>query len=101
MSRFSIGEVAIYVRPGSPAYGQEVTVLSELHPIGSGFDYSTGAIPSNDLLVYEISDLTPGFSLGKQVARPEWLSKKKTIREIDQVTTWDKCAWRPKELQHA
>lgn len=98
--KFQIGEVAIYVRPGSSYYGDEVTIISGLQLHAGGADLVTGArhskYPRPGYLIRHPEIIGEGF------ADPAWLRKKKPPqREIDQVTTWDKCAWRPKELQHA
>ncbi len=78
MDKFEIGEVAIYVRPGSPHYGKEVTVLSGLRPAASiVVDVLTGVESYGAKnLVYEITDLYPALMLRAFTARPEWLRKK-------------------------
>ena len=98
--KFEIGEVAIYVRPGSPYYGDEVTILSGLQQHSGGSDLVTG--------ISYVKYQHPGYVIrhpeviGKGFADPAWLRKKKPpSREIDQVTSWDKCAWRPREVEHA
>lgn len=97
--KFQIGEVAIYVRPGSPYYGKEITILSNLILAGPGHDNLYNVSTSGGYPVYQISELS--WAPGKiQIARPEWLRKKKLPRrEVDQVTTWDKCLWKPKEVE--
>lgn len=90
---FKVGEVAIYVRPGSPHYGEEVTVTSGLKWREGGIDEMTGGeqIPG---LRYDI-DFPSGPS-GCCAARPEWLRKKQQKRDIDQLVSWDSCLWQPK-----
>ena len=97
MDKFSIGEIVIYVRPGSPYYGEEVVITRGIHryPVSSDHLGQTAG-SMQDGYGIKCSWVTPC------AARPEWLRKKKPpSREIDQVTTWDKCAWSPREVEHA
>ena len=96
---FKVGEIAIYVRPGSPYYGREVEVLSRLFPETGGVDIVTREIyEETGKLVYRITDLDPGTP-GLMVAYPEWLRKKKPPqRDIDQLVSWDDCVWRPERV---
>ena len=95
--RFEVGEVAIYVRPGSPYYGEEVTIIRGIHRY----------LVVNDHLGQNIGEEIDGYGIQCSWSRaggasPEWLRKKKPpSREIDQVTTWDKCLWKPREVEHA
>ncbi len=95
--KFEIGEVAIYVRPGSPHYGREVTVTSGLQTVGGGTDHITGEkVPK--FLGYKIDGIPPVKS-EYMCARPEWLRKKKPPRrEIDQIVSWEDCLWKPETL---
>ena len=96
---FQVGEIAIYVRPGSPYYGQEVTIIGPLKLRGgpSSHDHITGQPAQRDMK-YLISNPV-GFNSpnGKGFsARPENLRKKKPPqRDIDQLVSWDDCVWRP------
>lgn len=99
--RFEVGDVAIYVRPGSPYYGQEVTITRGLALSMPGPDHVTGKEDNGGYPVYGINNLDDDYT-ATWTARPEHLRKKKPpSREIDQVTTWDKCAWSPREVEHA
>ena len=97
MSTFKVGEVVIYVRPGSPYYGREVEVLSELKFfVGGGIDHVTRGKtpPGYKHKITNIIGVPWDF-----VARPDWLRKKHTSRDIDQLTSWDEfhkaTGWSP------
>ncbi len=97
--KFEIGEVAIYVRPGSTMHGDEVTVMSGLVLSNGGMDGLTGK-SIGACMVYEISHPSkptpPGYK--RRVALPEWLRKKKPHRDIDQIVSWDDCLWKPQPI---
>ena len=98
MEKFEIGEIAIYVRPGSSYYGEEVTILSGLRPRKDGMDFVTGEYQILvNYLVYEISEPAERFTGPQRVAKPEWLRKKPKRRECDKIVSWDSMPWRPKE----
>jgi len=101
VSEFAIGEVAIYVRSGSPHYGEEVTILSTLIWWPPGGTDHMGVEANLGGYAYEITPLEA--IPGPWIARSSWLKKKdnpKTGRECDRVVSWDDCAWKPKELAH-
>jgi hypothetical protein len=72
---FEIGEIAIYVRPDSPYYGQEVEVLSSLEWQEVLYDIQTKKMNYEGQYCYKISIKSPkdGRYL---VAPPQWLKKK-------------------------
>ncbi len=90
--KFEIGEVAIYVRPGSPYYGQEVEILGGLTRYEPTQDHL--GLEAAPYVGYQISSLIGDDWV--MVSRPEWLRKKKPPRrEMDQIVSWEDCAWRP------
>ena len=97
MSEFHVGEIAIYVRPGSPYYGREITVTSCLL-IGSVFNVLTNSIE----YVWEhyLIDGLPQIDGRPWCSKPEWLRKKQQKRDIDQLVSWDDfqnaTGWSPK-----
>lgn len=98
---FQIGEVAIYIRPGSPFYGREVTIISGLQEFENGLDLLTGGkYPSCIGYVVSVGEISPK---GKDewCAVPSWLKRKPQTRELDQIVSWDDCPWKPRELQTA
>ena len=96
---FKVGEIAIYVRPGSQHYGREVEILSGLFKPISHTDVVTGEFSQkSDALAYQITDLYPEIP-GVMTALPEHLRKKKPPqRDIDQIVSWDDCVWRPERV---
>ena len=96
---FKVGEIAIYVRPGSPFYGREVEVLSGLLEAEDVVnDLLIGEKVKCSGKVYRITDLYP-MTKGIMTSLPEWLRKKKPPqREIDQLVSWDDCVWRPERV---
>jgi hypothetical protein len=86
--KFEVGEIAIYVRPGSPHFGEEVRIESNLEYFCGGVDYLTGELPE-DGYEYEFTmiGLLPGIY--PWTARPEWLKKKPKPRAIDEKVSWD------------
>ena len=97
--RFEIGEVAIYVKPGSPHYGKECVVISNLMRSATRlFDHVTGETnPNAGYLGYQIECEWRG-NWPRFWARPEWLRKKKPRRELDQIVKWADCHWRPRKV---
>ncbi len=77
MDKFEIGEVAIYVRPGSPSYGNEVMIIGPLAMRGGGFDY-VNKEKMNRCFGYKIEfgDGDKGPNGKGFMAKPEWLRKK-------------------------
>ena len=94
---FSVGEVAIYVRPGSPYFGREVTILSPLELGGGGPDHITGKI--TELAMLYTVDLPAQNGIAPMGAKPEWLKKKQHKRDIDQIVSWEDCLWKPSEVR--
>lgn len=95
--KFEIGEIAVIKKfEDDPSIdGRECTVESA----PTFFDMPWVGVYGH---YHRISIPGLGISGEQYFAKPEHLRKKKPPqREIDQVTTWDKCAWRPRELQHA
>lgn len=97
MSDFKIGEVVVYVRPGSPHFGQETTIIGNWVD-GAGIDHITGQpYRGTGRPCFAISLDHP--SGGKLWALPEWLQKKRPPqREQDQIVSWDDCLWKPKDV---
>lgn len=89
---FSVGEIAIFVRPGSPHYGQEVRILSTLQ-LRKARDLLTGKIVKEPL--YEIH--RSGAKIPALCAHPQDL-KKKPPREDLKVVPWSECLWQPKKV---
>ena len=95
MSEFKVGEIAIYVRPGSPHFGREVTIIGPLQIWGGGLDHITGARNPDGIIAYP-TDLPPVLKGNVMGAKPEWLKKKQQKRDIDQLVSWSDCLWQPK-----
>jgi hypothetical protein len=98
--KFEIGEVAIYVRPGSPCFGRECTILGKAGFLNSP-DFLTGTI-NEPFFGYQISlgKIDPINNEDVWAARPEWLQKKqrRLDRECDRKVSWDECLWKPKQV---
>ena len=93
---FSIGEIAIYVRPGSPYYGREVEILG---PLVSNLVSDDHVDSSRIGTVSRSYDITNIFDCPfGSAAPPEWLRKKQQKRDIDQLVSWDDCLWQPKKV---
>lgn len=96
--KFEIGEVAIYVRPGSPYYGCEVMVTGPLE-LKRSIDLVLGQeVEAMGYQIYADSfEIYPGHDRYRSV-RPEHLRKKP--RSIDREATgeWDLCPWRPEKV---
>lgn len=80
MDRFEVGEVAIFVRPGSVYYGSEVTVMSELQ-LRDVWNLSTKRNEPQECYIVDSPEanpppMRPGHVAGFWVAKPEWLKKK-------------------------
>lgn len=95
--KFEIGEIAVLV--GLAYYpelnGTECTILDGPRQ-KTTFGWRSGV--THDGIQYRVET-----SFGdKGWVLPQNLRKKKPPRrEIDQVTTWDKVLWRPREVEHA
>jgi hypothetical protein len=97
---FSVGEIAIFVRPGSEHYGEEVTVTSGMKEGAGGYDKLLGRITTaeEDGYGYEIDFGIVPEGHYAWFAKKEWLRKKQQKRDIDQLVSWDKCLWQPKKV---
>jgi hypothetical protein len=97
MSEFHVGEIAIYVRPGSPNYGKELTILSPLKMSAQNTWSQITGEKTEPFLGYEVDfPLDPTLPGNSVMCRPEWLRKKQQKRDIDQIVSWDDCLWKPK-----
>lgn len=91
MNHFKVGEIAILQNCiYDPSYnGEECTVLGRF--TGLGYHLKTGAIEymKNEYLVETVR--------GDKVAVRHYQLRKKQPpkREIDQVVSWENCAWSP------
>ena len=95
MNTFAIGEVAIYVRPGSPHFGTEVTILYGPCRFTNSLDYRTGRI--GELFIgYCVSSGEVDLR-GKDewAVKTENLKKKQHKRPMDEKVSWDECLWKP------
>jgi hypothetical protein len=86
--KYQVGEIAIYVRPGSPYFGKEVEILGELKYVLVGFDFAGRRREPTFEWCYDITDLCPK-NPGIAAASPEWLKKKPQKRDIDELVSWD------------
>jgi len=100
MNTFEPGEIAIYVRPGSPYFGMEVVITQGLHFDVGGYDILLGEMFYSGM-TYTIVSPALSFAANKDwFANPEWLKKKpKPQREMDTQVSWDDCLWRPAEME--
>ncbi len=95
--KFEIGEVAIYVRPGSPYYGREVEIIQG--PVQCIPTTDHMGVETAPYVGYQISNFDGDDRRITQLSRPEWLRKKKPPRrEIDQIVSWEDCAWKPQTV---
>lgn len=90
--KFEVGEVAIYVRPGSPSYGCEVTIASTL--IMSIFNTAEAPDVSDTAWVYLLDEICAETGL-QGCAEPHELRKKPPAREDHQLVKWSECPWQP------
>jgi len=74
--RFEVGEIVIYVRPGSDYYGTECEILSPLQHYEVLIDVRTGKFNYDGGDMYEISIPSPRNPKRNLIAPPEWLRKK-------------------------
>ncbi len=93
--KFEIGEVAIYVRPGSPYCGEEVEIIKGPYLYRVSYDSLDPSNNGNPEYGYTVRSTVNGEKYG---ARPEWLRKKKPHRDIDQIVSWDDCLWKPQPI---
>ena len=89
--RFEVGEVAII----TGGYFHPESVGKECQIIGSRFlhHFSNGVVA----FAYTI-DIDGEY---RNANEAHLRKKKPPTREIDQVTTWDKVLWCPREVEHA
>jgi hypothetical protein len=94
MSEFHVGEIAIYVRPGSDYFWFEVTITSGLI-VGRTLNPFTNVMHASG--PHYLIEGIPIHSNGNPwSSKPEWLRKKQQKRDIDQLVSWDDCLWKPK-----
>lgn len=89
--KFEIGEVAIVI----DAHDHPVHIGCEALVCSSRFWHRFD--DGDQGYWYECEIRGEKFSVDENHLR----KKKPPSREIDQVTTWDKCAWQPRQLEHA
>lgn len=92
---FSVGEVAIFCRPGSVNYGREVTIVRALKRMRlwvAAHDYyiADAHLVSGDLIA-------PVFDRYPWAAEPQFLRKKKPAPQREDTGEWESCPWRPSE----
>lgn len=99
--KFEVGEVALFCKPGSPYFGAEVAIISEL--VYCPRMYSHTDQTWSDGWAYRVTgdlpDLKPpGCSFSPPwYARPEHLQKKRPPREP--LGRWDQCPWQPEVVR--
>lgn len=94
--QFAIGEIAIYCRPGSPHFGVEVTILSELR-MSRQTDERTGEVTFEP--GYRIDGPFGPLINGKPWGAPPcWLKKKKPPAVDRKLVRWADCPWQPETL---
>ena len=99
---FSIGEVAIFWKPGFPNHGKELTILSGMQwrrtrgssdgIVREGWRYECDATN----LVEGPYSAKPGQ---KTFVAPEYLRKKRPPRKDLEVIRWDQCPWQPESVR--
>lgn len=96
MSSFQIGEKAIYVRQGSPHFGETVTVVGPLKCRRIVEDHLDQSAIGSIFTGYRIR-LPSGDELG---AEPPWLRKIPPDYDGNTKIAWDDLGigWMPKEL---
>ena len=91
---FQVGEVVIFIRPGSRFHGGECVIVSGL-AVRSGYDPLIKA--NRTSLCYRVRHQGQTYV---NRALPAWLRKKKPpAREIDRVVAWKDCAWHPESAE--
>lgn len=98
---FSIGEVAIFWKPGSVNHGKELTILSGMQwrrargsmdgVVREGWRYQCD--PSNLVMGPYTSKCSD-----KTWVAPEHLRKKRPPRDDLQIKRWDECPWQPEKI---
>lgn len=92
--RFEVGEVAIYIRPGSKNFGKEVTIVGPL---------KWARLWTPDLKTYKVVE-TYNVSCddlgqcpkGRWAAQPHHLRKKPPkAKPKEEVGEWELCPWQP------
>lgn len=97
VEKFVVGEIAVFVRPGSKYYGTEVTVRSELKLFNCE-DRRNPDSPRELCLAYAVAGFFDEPPRGGWVAPPEYLRKKRPPREDLKVGRWDECPWQPAKM---
>lgn len=92
--KFEIGEVAIYVRPGSPSFGVELTVCSK-QLVFSAIDDRTGKRVRSIGYQVDCPQLDSKF---RWFANAKHLRKKPRPPERQELGEWDLCPWRPEKV---
>lgn len=98
---FSIGEVAIFWKPGFPNHGKELTILSGLQwrrTMGS----MDGIVREGWRYQCDATNLVRGpyssTCSNRTWVAPEYLRKKRPPRKDLQVVRWDQCPWQPESI---
>ena len=94
---FTVGEVAIYIRPGSKHIGKDVIVTSGLYMARHHIDN----VFIGNCFVYDITASWGGDRTRNGMRRavlPEHLRKKHLPPQSDFTAgEWELCPWQPKE----
>lgn len=76
--KFEKGEIAIYIRPGSEHYGEEVEIMSNLQWFEVTRNVYTGKVNYDGQYCYLISIRSPQPPHDYLASPPEWLKKKRS-----------------------